>query len=75
LAWRGLSGQITKEEILKQIYKQNGERLGRNNKGKTPVNKGVPMSEEQKSKLRKPKSEEHKFALRKPKSNSENMGK
>jgi NUMOD3 motif len=28
-------------------------------KGRTPHNKGVPMSEEQKQKLRKPKSKEH----------------
>jgi hypothetical protein len=32
-------------------------------KGISPVNKGVPMSEEQKEKLRKPKTEEHKKKL------------
>lgn len=74
LAWKGLSGQISKEEILKEIYKQNGKRWGKNNKGKIPPNKGIPMTEAQKVKLRKPKTEEHKLALKKPKSNTENMG-
>lgn len=75
LAWKGLSGQISKQEILKEIYNQNGKRLGKSNKGRAPSNKGVPMSEDQKVKLRKPKSEEHKQSLRKPKNKTDNMGK
>ena len=75
LAWKGLEGQITKQEILTEIYKRNGSIQGRKNKGRTPWNKGIPMSEEQKRKLSKPKSESHKNALKKPKSNTSNMGK
>lgn len=73
-AWNGLSRQIGREEILKQIYSENGKRAGVSNKGRTPHNKGIPMSEEQKQKLRRPKSEEHKAALRKPKADSSKMG-
>ena len=56
LAWKGLSGQIGKEDILKEIYRQNGKRCGKANIGRIPWNKGVPMSEEQKEKMRGPKT-------------------
>lgn len=75
LAWKGLEGQISKEEILKEIYKENGRKMGLSNKGRIAPNKGKPMAEEQKEKLRKPKTEEHKEKLRKPKSNTSIMGK
>lgn len=41
---------------------KNGEISGIH-KGTTPWNKGIPMTEEQKAKLRKPKTEEHKKKL------------
>ena len=41
LAWKGLSGQISKDEILIEIYKQNGKKLGLSNKGKSAWNKGL----------------------------------
>jgi len=75
LAWKGLSGQIGKEDILKEIYRQNGKRCGKANIGRIPWNKGVPMPEEQKEKMRGPKTEAHKKALRKPKKDTSKMGK
>jgi hypothetical protein len=75
LAWKGLLGQISKKEILTEIYRKNGSKQGKNNKGKRAWNKDLPMSEEQKQKLSVPKSEKHKEALRKPKSKKEKMGK
>lgn len=74
LAWKGLSGQISKKDILRRIYSENGKVQGPKNKGNPAPNKGIPMSEEQKQKLRKPKTEEHKKNLRKPKSNTDLMG-
>ena len=74
LAWKGLSGQISKDEILIEIYRENGIRLGKSNIGRASSNKGKPMSENQKNKLRKPKSEEHKQNLRKPKKDTSKMG-
>jgi len=74
LAWLGLLGHISKDELLKEIYKENGRRCGKANKGRQGWNKGVPMTEEQKIKLRIPKSEETKQKLRKPKSNTDKMG-
>jgi hypothetical protein len=75
LAWKGLTGQISKKEILVEIYKKNGHTQGKKNKGKTPWNKGVPMSDDQRKKLSKPKSDKHKEAMRKPKTKTDNMGK
>jgi hypothetical protein len=79
LAWKGLSGQMGKEEILKEIYAANArnmvEKRNRNgdwapwNAGKTGI-----YSEESLEKMRKPKSEEHKENLRKPKKITDNMG-
>lgn len=43
-------------------------------KGVIPWNKGIPMDELQKQKLRKLRTEDQKEKLRKPKSNSFNMG-
>ena len=78
LAWKGLSGQIGREEILSTIYRENGKRLGAARaeqlRGQPAYNRGVAMSEQQKQKLRKPKTEEHKAALRKPKSRTARMG-
>jgi len=80
LAWKGLSGQIDKEEILKEIYTQNAKNMVKKrtengiwqpwNKGK----KGV-YREETLEKMRKPKSEETKEKMRKPKSNTDKMKK
>jgi len=76
LAWQGLSKQIGKEEILKEIYRQNGIRCGKANKGRSAWNKGKTgiYSKETLDKMRKSKSEEAKQAMRKPKSNTEKMG-
>jgi hypothetical protein len=40
---------------------------GEGGSGQIPYNKGIPMSVEQKQKLKKPKSEQHKANMRKPK--------
>lgn len=80
LAWQGLNGQIGKDEILKEMYRQNGVKLNNRiksgeiqrkcwNKGKTGV-----YSEDTLEKMRRPKTDEHKAAMRKPKSNTKNMG-
>lgn len=78
LAWQGLSSQIGKEEILKEIYKENGKKWGKVNIGHEPWNKGLtksdPRIKAQADKLCKPKTEKHKQALRKPKSDTSNMG-
>jgi hypothetical protein len=57
-------GNFYKKKCSYQEIKKMSERM----KGKPAKNKGKPMTEEQKQKLRKPKSEEHKQKLRKPKS-------
>lgn len=53
------------EEVNKKISEKSRIRMMGNSirKGMTAPNKGVPMSEEQKKKLRKPKTEEHKKKL------------
>jgi group I intron endonuclease len=57
----GNLGDLVNEKISRQSYDHmRGNAL---RKGKDPINKGVPMSEEQKDKLRKPKSENHKKNL------------
>lgn len=57
----GNLGDLVNEKISRQSYEHmKGNTL---RKGKDPINKGVPMSEEQKDKLRKPKSENHKKNL------------
>lgn len=73
LAWRGLSGQIGKSEILAEIYRNNGKRTGQMNKGKPAWNKGSITPDHVKEKLRKPKASTHN--MKKPKQNKENMGK
>jgi hypothetical protein len=79
LAWKGLTGQIDKEDILKEIYKENARRCGKQNIGRTAWNKGLTKSNPKvkgyADKLRKPKTEDHKQALRKPKLDKSNMGK
>jgi len=79
LAWKGLSGQIDKEEILKEIYVKNGKKLGKKNIGRIPWNKGLTKSDPRikasADKMCKPKTEKHKQALRKPKSDKGNIGK
>jgi len=40
LAWKGLAGQIGKDEILKQIYSENGKKAAKKNFPKIPWNKG-----------------------------------
>lgn len=56
----GNLGDIVNEKIS-NANRESGRMIGNKlRKGITPVNKGIPMSEEQKDKLRKPKSEEHK---------------
>ncbi len=61
----GGNGGNLGEEVNKKIseaIKKGGWLIGNQHlKGKIPYNKGVPMSEEQKQKLRKPKSEEAKL--------------
>lgn len=80
LAWKGLSNQITKEEILKEIYRNNGKINGIKNKGKPAWNKGLnkendPRVEKYAENLKgKFKSEKHRNSLKKPKANSKNMG-
>jgi hypothetical protein len=75
LAWKGLAGQMGKDEILLEIYRENQKKVAIFNKGKSPPNKGVSMKEEQRQKLLGPKTEEHKQNMRKPKSDTEKMGK
>lgn len=79
LAWKGLSGQIGKSEILSEIYKQNGKNRGKRNIGKPAWNKGLtkedPRVKPYTEKLKVAKTEEHKSAMRKQKSDSSNMGK
>ena len=75
LAWRGLLGLIDQPEIQKEILIERGKKISNSLKGKPAPNKGVPMSEEQKQKLRKPRSEETKQKMRKPRNNTENIGK
>ncbi len=75
LAWKGLTGQISRADLLIELYRQNGKIQGKKNKGKTAWNRGLSMTEEQKQKLRKPKSEEHKQKLKKPKQDTSKMGK
>jgi uncharacterized protein YeaO (DUF488 family) len=78
LAWKGLSGQIGKSEILSEIYKQNGKNSGKKNLGKRAWNKGLTKEDPRVSryteKLKAPKTEEHKAAMKRQKSNSSNMG-
>ena len=78
LAWKGLSGQIGKSEILLEIYKQNGKNSGKKNLGKRAWNKGLtkedPRVSKYTEKLKVPKTEEHKAAMKRQKSNSSNMG-
>lgn len=45
LAWKGLTGQIGKDEILKEIYRQNGYRCSQGNFGRIPWNKGKKGSQ------------------------------
>lgn len=54
LAWKGLAGIIGKEEILKEIYKQNGKKSGLKNKGKTAWNKGLTKNDPRVAKYCKP---------------------
>ena len=79
LAWRGLTGQIGKDEILLEIYRQNGKRCGERNTGKPAWNKGLTKEDIRvklyAEKLKKPKTQEHKNAMKKQKSDSSNMGK
>lgn len=78
LAWKGLSGQIGKSEILLEIYKQNGKNSGKKNLGKYAWNKGLtkedPRVSKYAEKLKAPKTEEHRAAMKRQKSNSSNMG-
>jgi hypothetical protein len=41
VAWKGLSGIVGKDEILKEIYRHNGKTMGLKNKGRTPWNSGL----------------------------------
>jgi hypothetical protein len=41
IAWKGLSGIVGKDEILKEIYRHNGKTMGLKNKGRTPWNNGL----------------------------------
>ena len=50
------------------VYLTREEHISLHNKGISPWNKGKPMSEETKAKMRKPRSEETKQKMRKPKS-------
>lgn len=67
LAWKGLSGQISKEDILQKLYEINGRMLGLSNKGRIPWNKGLDKSDERVRKYMTPVG--YKFK------NTENMGK
>jgi group I intron endonuclease len=59
----GNLGELVNKKISQQSYNHMfGNTL---RKGKTPINKGIPMSETQKQKLKKPKTEEHKANLSK----------
>lgn len=77
LAWNGLKGLMSHDEILANIYRENAKRVHEYNKnnGIYEKRKGVnPHSDEEKLKISKrfkgiPKSEEHKAKLRTPKSN------
>ena len=51
-AWKGLSRQMNKEEILEGLFKENGRKTGLANKGRTAWNKGKKMSEEFRETLR-----------------------
>jgi hypothetical protein len=81
LAWKGLIGQISKQDILKEIYRKNGKNWSKNNIGKTSWNKGLTKENDDRvkkySKTLKGRdfSEQHKNALKKSKSTTENMGK
>jgi hypothetical protein len=66
LAWKGLLGLITKEEILSVIYEENGRRLGKSNAGKPAWNKGLTKDDPRVLKYVKPKG--YKFK------DSSNMG-
>ena len=79
LAFRGLLGLISKDEIMTEIFRENGKKLGEFMKKNrpTPWNKGKTniFSKEVLEKLRRPKTEEVKQKLRKPKSTTVNMKK
>ena len=63
----GNLGEIVNKKIS-DITKSSGRMKGNTLRlGKIPYNKGIPMSEKQKEKMKKPKSEEHKNNLSKSK--------
>jgi group I intron endonuclease len=66
LADGGIGGYLG-PEASRLIGEANSRRMKGNKLrlGKTPHNKGVPMSEAQKEKMRRPKSEAHKLAMSK----------
>ena len=45
LAWKGLDKQISTEDILKEIYRNNGKSIGKKNKGKPAWNKGLTKAD------------------------------
>ena len=80
LAWKGLSGQIGKEQILKEIYSNNAKKMNEKKKGKPAWNKGLtkddPRVKKYSDKLTGvPKTKEHIENLKKPKKDTSNMGK
>ena len=51
-AWQGLSGVLSKEEIVEGLMKESGRKTGIANRGKPAWNKGKKMSEEFRETLR-----------------------
>lgn len=77
LAWKGLEGQISKEEILTEIYRKNGRKAGLARKGKPAWNSGKKgvYSEETLAKMKAVRpSETTRSKMRKPKSTTSKMG-
>jgi hypothetical protein len=52
----GNLGELVNQKISQNAFRPYGNQ---HRKGKTAPNKGVPMSEDQKEKMRKPKTKEH----------------
>lgn len=61
----GNLGEEVNKRISEGLIRSGASKGNQHRKGKAPYNKGVPMTEAQKEKMRKPKSEEHKLALSK----------